>query len=196
MFRRNATLNPPSWVPPMRSHTLEYALIFACGCSPAVIAYATDSIGTVKTVKGAVHIERAAQNVDVAIGSEVFNNDRIVTGPASSVGITLRDDTLLTEGANSSLELNKFAFNTTTHDGALDAKIKRGSLSVVDGKLAKDNPEAVRYSTPTTTLGVRGTEFIIEVGGNGENEPGLTQSAWEPRDFGAHGARNHQTCHV
>jgi hypothetical protein len=27
----------------------------------------------------------------------------------------------------------------------------------------------VRYSTPTTTLDVRGTEFIIEVGGDGEN---------------------------
>ena len=61
MFRRIATPNQRSWVPPMRSQALEYALIFACGCSPAVIAYAADSIGTVKTVNGAVHIERAAQ---------------------------------------------------------------------------------------------------------------------------------------
>ena len=48
--------------------------------------------------------------------------------------------------------------------------IRRGSLAVVDGKLAKANPESVRYSTPTTTLGVRGTEFIIEVGGSEEND--------------------------
>jgi hypothetical protein len=39
---------------------------------------------------------------------------------------------------------------------------------VISGKLAKANPDAVRFSTPTTTLGVRGTEFIIEVGDTGE----------------------------
>ncbi|WP_240648192.1 FecR domain-containing protein [Pararobbsia silviterrae] len=132
-------------------------------------AWASDSIGVVKTVKGVVQIERAGKNLDAAIGSDVFNGDRIVTGAASSVGVTLRDDTLLTEGANSTLLLNHFAFNTTTYDGALDATIKRGSLAVVDGRLAKANPDSVRYSTPTTTLGVRGTEFIIEVGGDAEH---------------------------
>ncbi|WP_342955391.1 FecR domain-containing protein [Paraburkholderia sp. JHI869] len=145
-------------------------MLLACGCPPVFEAHAADAIGIVKTIKGSVHIERAAQPVSVAVGSEVFASDRVLTGPASSVGITLRDNTLLTEGASSVLDLNKFAFNTTTYDGALDVSIKRGSLAVVDGKLAKANPEAVRYSTPTTTLGVRGTEFIIEVGGSGEND--------------------------
>ncbi|HTJ93372.1 MAG TPA: FecR domain-containing protein [Pararobbsia sp.] len=144
------------------------ALICAAGLLTVVDAVAADHIGVVKTTKGAVHIERAGQNVDVTVGSEVFSSDRVVTGPDSLVGITLRDNTLLTEGANSVLELNSFAFNTTTYDGSLDATIRHGSLAVVDGKLAKANPDSVHYSTPTTTLGVRGTEFIIEVGGDGE----------------------------
>ncbi|MCP3714980.1 FecR domain-containing protein [Paraburkholderia sp. CNPSo 3281] len=145
-------------------------MLLACGCPPVFDAHAADAIGIVKTIKGSVHIERANQPVSVAVGSEVLASDRVLTGPVSSVGITLRDNTLLTEGANSVLDLNKFAFNTTTYDGALDVSITRGSLAVVDGKLAKANPEAVRYSTPTTTLGVRGTEFIIEVGGSAEND--------------------------
>lgn len=152
----------------VRSQAIHYALLLACGCPPAIDAHAADAIGIVKTLKGTVHVERAGQPVGVGIGSEVFGSDRVVTGPASSVGITLRDNTLLSEGANSVLDLNKFAFNTTTYEGGLDVSIRRGSLAVVDGKLAKANPEAVRYSTPTTTLGVRGTEFIIEVGGSGE----------------------------
>ena len=110
-----------------------------------------------------------AGSTGAAIGSEVYGSDRIVTGPESSVGITLRDTTQLSAGANTILDLNKFAFNTTTHDGVLDATVKRGSLAVISGKLAKANPDAVRFSTPTTTLGVRGTEFIIEVGDNGES---------------------------
>jgi hypothetical protein len=47
----------------------------------------------------------------------------------------------------------------------MDTSLKRGTLSVVSGKIAKQSPESVRFSTPTTTLGVRGTEFVIEVAG-------------------------------
>jgi hypothetical protein len=153
----------------MHIHAIKYAVILVCWCTAVADACAADAAGVVKTLKGTVHIERAGGISSVAIGSEVYSSDRIVTGPQSSIGITLRDNTLLSEGANSILDLNKFAFNTTTYDGALDATIKRGSLAVIDGKLAKANPDSVRYSTPTTTLGVRGTEFIIEVGGNGES---------------------------
>ena len=153
----------------MYSRAIKYALILACWCMAVADACAADAAGVVKTLTGTVHIERPGGSPSVAIGSEVYSSDRIVTGPQSSIGITLRDNTLLSEGANSVLELNKFAFNTTTYDGTLDATIKRGSLAVIDGKLAQANPDSVHYRTPTTTLGVRGTEFIIEVGGNGES---------------------------
>jgi hypothetical protein len=153
----------------MRLQAIKYALILACGCMAVADALAADTAGVVKTLKGAVQIERAGGSSGAAIGSQVYGSDRIVTGPASSVGITLRDNTQLSAGANTILDLNKFAFNTTTHDGVLEATIKRGSLAVISGKLAKANPDAVRFSTPTTTLGVRGTAFIIEVGGNGES---------------------------
>jgi hypothetical protein len=154
----------------MPIHAVKYALILAFSCMAVADACAADAAGVVKTLKGTVHIERAGGVSSVAIGSEVFSSDRIVTGPESSIGITLRDNTLLSEGSNSILELNKFAFDTTTYYGTLNATIKRGSLAVIDGKLANTNPDNVHYNTPTTTLGVRGTEFIIEVGGNGESE--------------------------
>jgi hypothetical protein len=155
----------------MRLPSIACALILACGCASLLPAYAddaADAAGVVKTVKGAVRIEHAGASADAAMGSDVYSSDRIVTGPQSSVGITLRDTTLLSAGANTTLELNKFAFDSTTHGGVLDASVKRGSLAVISGKLAHANPDAVRFSTPTTTLGVRGTEFIIEVGENGE----------------------------
>ncbi|CAG4889435.1 FecR family protein [Paraburkholderia saeva] len=154
----------------MRLQAFKYALVLACGCGCVGVAdaLADDAAGVVKTVKGKVQIERAGSSSGAAIGGEVYGSDRIVTGPESSVGITLRDSTQLSAGANTVLDLNRFAFNSTTHDGVLDATIKRGSLAVISGKLAKANPDAVRFSTPTTTLGVRGTEFIIEVGDTGE----------------------------
>ena len=43
-------------------------------------------------------------------------------------------------------------------------EFKRGTLAVISGKLSKQSPKAVKFSTPSTVLGVRGTEFVIEVG--------------------------------
>jgi hypothetical protein len=123
-----------------------------------------ESAGTVKTIKGLASIERNGQKFPATVGTGIEASDRVTTGPESAIGITLRDNTMLSAGPNSTLMLNRFAFNTTTHVGALDARVQRGTLSVISGKIAKANPDAVVFSTPDITLGVRGTEFIIDAG--------------------------------
>ena len=70
----------------------------------------------------------------------------------------------LSAGPSSTLVLNRFAFNSATHAGAVDATVRRGTLAVVSGKIAKASPESVSFKTPSVSLGVRGTEFIVEVG--------------------------------
>ena len=132
------------------------------------VAGAADEAGTVKTVQGSAQIERGNEKLPVTAGAKVLVSDRIVTGKESAVGLTLRDNTLLTAGPNSSLQLNKFVFDTTTNAGAIDTSVKRGTLSVVSGKIAKASPDNVVFKTASTTLGVRGTEFIIEVGQEAE----------------------------
>jgi hypothetical protein len=102
------------------------------------------------------------------VGGAVQVSDRVVTGAGSSVGITLKDNTLLSAGPNSTLELNKYIFDTTTNEGELNATVKRGSLAVISGKIAAASPRNVAFNTPTATLGVRGTEFVIEVSDEGE----------------------------
>jgi len=137
-------------------------------CAAALFALTpaawAESAGMIKTTKGTANIERSGQKIAALVGATVETGDRIVTGADSSVGITLHDNTMLSAGPNSTLDLNKFAFNSTTHAGVLDASVKRGSLSVISGKIAKANPDSVVFSTPGVTLGVRGTEFIVEVG--------------------------------
>jgi hypothetical protein len=132
------------------------------------LAFAAEEAGTVKTAKGAVAVERGGQKLPLAVGGKVFAADRVVTGADSSVGITLHDNTLLSAGPNSVLSLDRFSFDATTHAGAVDATLKRGTLAVISGKIAKADSDAVRFRTPTATLGVRGTEFVIEVAGTGE----------------------------
>ena len=138
-------------------------LVLAPAC-----AFAAEEAGTVKNLKGSVTVERGTQKLAATVGEKLFASDRLVTGMDSSVGITLRDNTQLSAGANSVLSLDSFAFDSTTHAGTIDATLKKGTLSVISGKIAKTDPASVSFRTPTVTLGVRGTKFVIETDGKEE----------------------------
>lgn len=137
-------------------------LLTACSMTVWSIACAADEAGMVKTARGTVTVERTGSRLPAAPGFKILSSDRVITGADSSVGITLRDNTMLSAGANSVLTLDKYAFNSTTHEGTLQASVQRGSLAVISGKLPKAAPDSVRFQTSSVTLGVRGTAFVIE----------------------------------
>lgn len=131
--------------------------------SMAAACAAEQPAGMVKTTKGAAAIERSGKQTPATTGAALMASDRVVTGADGSVGITLRDETLLAVGPNSNVWLEKYAFDPTSHEGVLNATVKRGTLGVISGKLSKQSPGAVQFRTPTSILGVRGTEFLIDV---------------------------------
>jgi hypothetical protein len=125
---------------------------------------AGDEAGVVKVRKGEVLIERDQQKQAASVGARIFSGDRVATGADGAVGITLRDNTLLSASPNSTIDLHKFSFDGTTYAGAIDPSVKRGTLSVISGKIAKATPDAVKLSAPGMSLGVRGTSSIIDAG--------------------------------
>lgn len=129
-----------------------------------LVASAAERAGTIKIAKGGAIIEREGKQLPATAGAPVMGSDRIVTAADGSVGITLLDDTLLSVGPKSAIALDKFSFDPATHNGALSASVKRGTLAVISGKLAKKTPGTVQFTTPGAILGVRGTEFVIDVG--------------------------------
>ena len=134
-------------------------LVLACF---AAAAAAQDYAGVVKTARGAAVVERAGAKVALAPGVRVHQGDRIVTGADGYLGLTLRDDTLLTLGPGSVLALDTYGFDPKTHDGTFLASLTKGVLSVVTGLIAKRSPESFVVKTRISTMGVRGTEFIVE----------------------------------
>ncbi|WP_077036661.1 FecR domain-containing protein [Pelomonas sp. KK5] len=129
------------------------------------ITHAADEppIGRVKRVTGTVLLDRAGKTLPVTPGMPLQTGDRIRTGADGLVGVTLADDTLLSAGKGSRLLINEFRFDTRTHEGGMLATLSQGSLHVVTGLIAKKAPEKVNFRTPSTVLGVRGTDFIVEV---------------------------------
>lgn len=143
----------------MFARKIAAAFAFFCAMSAA---YAGGDAGMVKTVEGSAVIERGDVRIVARPGVIMLVSDVVVTGEKGSIGITLGDGTLLSAGPHSRLILEKFAFDSTTHEGMLDVSLKRGTLSVISGKLSKSSPRHVTYRTPTSILGVRGTEFVLK----------------------------------
>jgi hypothetical protein len=73
----------------------------------------------------------------------------------------MADNSLLSAGPNSILSLDRFDFDPTSNQGRFDAQLQKGSLAVISGRIAKQSPEAMTVRTPSTILGVRGTEFAV-----------------------------------
>ena len=120
-------------------------------------------VGEIKTVKGVAHVERGGKKLAVAPGMQLHQADTIVTGADGAVGITFLDNSQFSAGPNSVLVINRYRFDTTTHAGDFDASLNKGSLAVVSGKMVKQSPESMRIRTPSSIMGVRGTEFVVKV---------------------------------
>lgn len=143
---------------------LPAALALAClAALPLAPAAAQETAGVVKIARGDVRIQRADQTLAAGVGTTVLAGDVLRTGSESSAGVTLKDDTRVALGANSQVSLDKYAFNANTHEGNLLVSIFKGTLMMISGLLVKSNPAAARLKTPNATIGIRGTEFIVEV---------------------------------
>lgn len=143
---------------------LRLFLLIATVTVPARAAEQNEA-GLIKTATGVVGTQRSGQALVLSVGDKVFAGDRITTGQNSSVGITLKDDTLISAGANAILAIDEFSFNQTTMAGGMLVSIARGTASFVTGLIGKARPQNVAIKTPTATVGIRGTEFIVEVEG-------------------------------
>ena len=129
-------------------------------------AWGADAAGTVKTLAGFATVVRDSAVLPIAPGQRVYAGDRIVSGRDSYVGVMLYDDTRLTIGPSSEMLIREFEFNPSSYAGDLAVSFLKGTMRVVTGLIGRNSPENVRFNTPTATIGIRGTEFVVDVGTN------------------------------
>jgi hypothetical protein len=141
--------------------------VFAAAAVASILAVAgtawANDVGQVKTAKGTVHVERDGKRLPASVGMPIRQSDALVTGADGSVGVTFSDNSLLSTGPNSVLVVDRYSFDSTTHAGRFDASLKKGTLAVVSGKMVKHSPDAMKVRTPAAIMGVRGTEFVVQV---------------------------------
>lgn len=145
------------------------ALALTCGApaawaqaAPVTPAVSASKAGIVKIVGGDVRVRDAQGERPLKSGDAVFANDRLVSGKEGSASVVLRDGTTLVLANNSQLEIQKYTFDATTQDGSILVNLMQGSLRMLTGLIARVNPDAIQVKTKTLSVGIRGTDFIVE----------------------------------
>lgn len=122
-----------------------------------------DAIGQIKSVDSGASIRRNGGSTDAEAGGPVYEGDVIVTDLTGSIGITLKDGTVLSLGSDSEMELDRFIFEPQEKKLGFAAKFLSGTATYLSGRIAKLAPEQVNLSTRFSTIGIRGTRVLIKV---------------------------------
>lgn len=118
----------------------------------------------IKVSRGVVNIERGGEHYPGIVGARLKEKDVIITGGNGSVGVLFNDNSTLSLGPDAEVVLQRYAYDSTTYMGAFDAYIKRGTVSVQAGNIAKQAPEAMRMVTPKAELSGTAKNYVVSVG--------------------------------
>ena len=140
-----------------------FLLLCVFSVLPNICAAEFESIAFVDSVKGEVMIVSSEMAVKAVQNMKVIPGDAIKTGSNSSVGLIFEDDTVVSLGPKSEMEIDEFVFNPAERQLSFVVRMIQGTFSFITGQIAKLAPQKAILETPTATLGVRGTKFVVEV---------------------------------
>ncbi|MFC1665523.1 FecR domain-containing protein [Pseudomonadota bacterium] len=123
---------------------------------------ADNSAGLVLVVKGSAKAtdRNNAQTRPLMRQAEIFEQDIIETSKNGFVIIRFSDNSRVTVRPNSTLEIEKYRFNSD--EKAATLHLMRGGLRVISGQLAK-TPKNFKLRTKVASMGVRGTQFDARI---------------------------------
>ncbi|MDB5885983.1 MAG: hypothetical protein JWR74_2154 [Polaromonas sp.] len=123
----------------------------------------TAPIGFVKIVTGEAWVITEGQRTAAMPGVEIKIGSQLKTASAATMGITLKDGTLMSFGPDTELTLEEYLYAPAQEELKLIARLGKGTLNYVSGVIAKLKPDAVTVKTPAGIIGVRGTQFVLKV---------------------------------
>lgn len=133
--------------------------LFACSA-----AYAAQVAGTVVNLSGPLLAKKADGTVKIlSLKSEVEQGDTLISEKGTYARIKFVDNSEITLRPNTLFKIENFSYDEAKPEGdnAFFSLLK-GGLRSITGALGKRNREKVGINTPTATIGIRGTTFIVQ----------------------------------
>lgn len=120
-----------------------------------------EPVGNVATVTGVATVIRNKNSIAVKVRDDIYLNDVVQTAADSAIGITFSDATTFNLSANARITIDAFVYENGGKQNAGIFDVGRGTVAFVAAALAKTGD--MKITTPTATLGIRGTSGVVEV---------------------------------
>ncbi|MGE4220558.1 MAG: FecR domain-containing protein [Alphaproteobacteria bacterium] len=125
-------------------------------------AFAQEVAGRVVRLQGDASEVLGNTRVALAVGSPVHRNGTVETGKDARAELAFLDDSRLTLGAEARVGLDELVYDMRPDSRRSEQAIRvvAGTFKFLSGAIGKQMPQAVAFTTPVATIGIRGTEFF------------------------------------
>ena len=120
--------------------------------------FTNDVIGVISAGIGDITNQK---NEKLETGSKIYFGDTIIVKVQSTAQILLLDETALTIGEKSELNIDDFVYDPKSKVGKIVSNIKIGTVRIITGEISNQNPDNLEVNIPTGSIGARGTEFVV-----------------------------------
>lgn len=119
--------------------------------------------GRIESVQGPVHIVDAQQNQRLAEkGARLEVRETLVTGASAEAVIVTDDQGLVHIRPDSRYTIEAYRARGDASDTFI-ARLLGGGVRKISGWIARTAPDNVRLSSATTTIGIRGTDYEVQI---------------------------------
>jgi len=137
------------------------ALILASSANSAFAALG-EPIGQVAVAKGVVTARSDSREVtSLAKESPIYLGDILETAERSFLVVKFRDGGKITLRPDSRFDINEY--DDTPGQEKESFQLIKGGLRAVTGAIGKNRPDQVSYKAKNTTIGIRGTTFVMKI---------------------------------
>jgi len=145
-------------------------LFLSLAISPALLT-AAESIGQVVTVEGQASATGAdGKERRLELKSDIFLNDKIVTGAGAKIQIRFADDTEIFQGEKSDMTIDEYVYDPKgKKESSCSVKMAKGVFRTITGTITDMNPERFKVQTKMATIGIRGCELGFRLKKNKED---------------------------
>lgn len=161
----------------MRRLLLALSLLLSCLTAAAQSPSsppAQHPAGRVELVEGDVTVySRAKMPRRVAVGDRVHEGEGIVTGPDGELHLAMEDAGFIAVRPNTKMSITAYRSEGDEQDKS-SFNLLQGTFRSITGWIGKFNPRSYQVRTPTSTIGVRGTDHepLVIPQGATDGEPG------------------------
>ncbi len=160
LFAFAATLLMAFTVPSL-SHAQSPGVVPAPVPAAPTAPQADDEVGNVASVQGTATVTRNGAATALKVQDPIFKGDLLRTGPDGAIGITFDDETTFNLSANAAITVNEFVYSEGGSGNTALFNVARGTVAFAAHLVAKTGD--MKITTPSSTLGIRGTSGVIEV---------------------------------